>query len=108
MPTFGLIEGRNTDQSMYADLAAQQSECVLAVHTECRRFDARFFTWLVVVKDGLEALALGPAQIHAHEHLRPVLRLSSARAGMNSHNGVACVVFAREQGFGLEPVNPLA
>ena len=40
---------------------------------------------------GLEARALRPAQVHAHEHLRPVLRLGAAGAGMDGEDrGLRC------------------
>ena len=104
----GLVEGRNAHQAVHADLAGQQSVGILAVHAERGGLDARFFARLVVVEHRLEALALGPAQIHAQQHVGPVLRLGAAGAGMDGHDGVAGVVFAGEQRFGFEPVDQLA
>ena len=38
-----------------------------------------------------------PLHVHAVEHLRPVLRLGAARAGVERQNGVAVVVFAGKE-----------
>ena len=45
---------------------------------------------------GLEAALVAPAQVHAEEHLGPVLRVSAARAGVDREDGVAAVVLAGE------------
>ena len=42
-------------------------------------------------------MALCPAGVHAVEHLRPVLRLGAAGAGVEGENGVVGVIFAAEQ-----------
>ena len=57
---------------------------------------------LVVVHLGLEALPLGPAEIHAEKHLGPVLALGAAGAGMHGDDGVERVGFAVEHGAGFE------
>ena len=43
-------------------------------------------------------MALGPAGVHAVEHLGPVLGLGAARAGVDGEYGVVRVVLAGEQG----------
>ena len=40
---------------------------------------------------------LGPLQIHAQQHLGPILRFGSARARMNRADGVELIVLARQQ-----------
>ncbi len=50
----------------------------------------------------VEALALGPAQVHPQEHLGPVLRLGPAGAGMQRGDRVVVVVLAAEQRRELE------
>src|SRR6185312_4717615 len=87
----------NAHQAMNADLASQQSECVLSADGKGRGFDARFFTGLIIVEYGFEALALRPTQIHAHEHLRPILRLGPTRARMNGDNRIATVILSAQQ-----------
>ena len=43
-------------------------------------------------------MALGPAGIHAVEHLGPVLRLGSTGTGVEGENGVVAVVLTGQQG----------
>ena len=50
----------------------------------------------------LEAVPLGPADVHAHEHLGPVLRLGAAGARMDGQEGIAAVVGAPQHGLELE------
>ena len=108
MPALGLIEGRDAHQAMHADLAGQQAIGVFSIDAEGRRLDAGFFARLIFVHRRLEALALGPSKIHAHQHLGPVLRLGAARAGMDGHDGVTVVVVAGEQGLGFQLVDQRA
>ncbi len=61
-----------------------------------------FFAVLVVVHFRLEALLLGPAEIHAQQHLGPVLALRAAGAGMHGDNGVERIGLAREHGARFE------
>ena len=42
------------------------------------------------------AVLLGPAQVHAQQHLGPVLRLGAAGPGVDGHDGVLLVVRAGE------------
>ena len=51
---------------------------------------------------GFEALLLGPAQIHAHQHLGPILALGAAGAGVDGDDGVERIGFAVEHGAGFE------
>src|SRR4249920_2682021 len=44
----------------------------------------------------LEPAALGPAQVHAQQHLGPVLRLGAPRARVNRDDGVLSIVLAAE------------
>src|SRR5271165_4510212 len=108
MAPLGLIEGRNADEAVHADLALQKSEGVLAVHGKRRGLQPSLFTGLVVVEYSLEALPLSPAQIHAQEHVGPILRLGAAGSGMDGDDGVAGVVLAGEQCLGFETVEQLA
>ena len=61
-------------------------------------------TLLHLVDLDVEALRLGPARVHAQQHLRPVLRVGAARAGVDLADRVALVVLAAEQRAQLEPV----
>ena len=87
---------------MHTHFALQQPVGVLAIYFERDRFDARAFTFQAIRDHGLESVALRPAQIHAQQHLRPVLAFGTARAGMNGDDGIAGVVGARQQHLGFE------
>ena len=105
VPSLGLIKRRNADESVHSDLAGQKTVRIFAVHAKCGGLDPRLFARLIVIEHSLKSLALGPAQIHAHEHLGPILRLSAASARMNGHDGITRIVIAGEQGLGLELIN---
>ena len=53
----------------------------------------------------LEAAPLGPAQVHAQQHLRPVLRLGAAGARMDRDDRVLAIVLAAEHLLGLAGVD---
>ena len=67
-----------------------------------RDLDARAFAFQPVGDLGLEVVALGPAQVHAQQHLGPVLALGAAGAGVDGDDGAAVIVLAREQHRGFE------
>src|SRR3546814_4770090 len=46
-------------------------------------------------------MRLGPAHVHAQQHLRPVLRLGAAGAGVDLEVAVVGVGLARQQAFEL-------
>ncbi len=50
----------------------------------------------------LKSLLLGPAQVHAHQHLRPVLAFRAAGAGVDGDNGVQRIGLAVEHGAGFQ------
>ena len=54
------------------------------------------FAGLVVEHLALEAAALRPLEVHAQQHLGPVLRLGAAGARVDGHDGVGAVVLAAE------------
>ena len=81
---------------MHAGFREQHAVGVVAVDRERRALDPGLVAGLHVDHLALEAAPLGPAQIHAQEHLGPVLRLGPARAGMDGDDGVLTVVLAAE------------
>ena len=81
---------------------------VHALDLEHRALDPRFFALAQVEDlDGV-ALSLGPARVHAHEHLRPVLRFGAAGAGADLELRVAEIVRMREQRAETELLELLA
>src|SRR5262249_13869191 len=97
-----LIERRDPDQAVNADLAGQQAVGVVAYHGEGGGLDAGFFRILAFDDVHRKALALRPARVHAQQHLRPILLFRSAAPWVNGYDGVARVVFAGEQGLGFQ------
>ena len=75
---------------------------VLPGDLDRHRLDPRLFARQQVDHLGLEPLALTPAQVHAHQHLRPVLRLGAARARMDGEDRGLGVVRARQHDLELE------
>ena len=92
------VEGGDADQTVDAVLALQKAVGVLALDGDGGGLDARLVALLVVQNLVDEAVTLGPAGVHAVEHLGPVLGLGAAGAGVELQNGVVGVVLAGEQG----------
>src|SRR5665648_303129 len=97
VPAVGGVERAHTDQAMHAPLRLQQPVDVLALDGERGALEAGFVAFLRVVHLDLEGAALEPAQVHAQQHLGPVLRLGAAGAGMDGHDRAALVVLAAEE-----------
>ena len=102
MAALGGVEGRDAHQAMDTALAGQLPKGIFSDDGEGGGFDARLFAVLIVVHLGFEALLLGPAQVHAQQHLGPVLALSAAGAGVNGDDGVHRVGLAAEHRAGFE------
>src|SRR4051812_2670134 len=90
-------EGRYANEAVDARLRREKAVRVLAFDPERRALDARLLSRLEVQDLCLEAALLGPLQIHAQEHLGPVLRVRPARARLHSADSIARVVRAREE-----------
>src|SRR6185312_8746244 len=106
VPPLGLIEGRDAHQPVHARLRLQQSVGVLALDGQGGALDARLFALLAVIDHHPETVPLGPARVHAQQHLRPVLALGAARAVMDGKDGVQRVVFPAQQGARFDPLQP--
>src|SRR5262245_47331530 len=96
MPPGCLIERRNAHEAVDAHFGRKQSVGVLAGDGQRHALQARFVARLVVDHLALEAAALHPAEIHAQQHLGPVLRLGAAGARMDGDDGVLPIVLAAE------------
>ena len=81
---------------MDAGLGRQQAVGVLAGDGERGALEAGFVAGLIVDDLALEAAALGPAQVHAQQHLGPVLRLGAAGARVDRDDRVLAIVLAAE------------
>ena len=96
MPPGRLIERRDAHEAVNARLGQEQAVGIVAFDGDRGALDAGFVTGLAVDHLAGEAAALGPAEVHAQQHLRPVLRLGPAGARMNRDDGVALIVLAAE------------
>src|ERR1044072_4627960 len=99
MPPRGLIERRDAHEAVNAGFGSQQAIRVFTFDSACNALQSRFLAWLILEHFGFEAALLGPLEIHAQQHLGPVLRLGASRARMNRANSVAAIVVAGEQHF---------
>ena len=90
---------------MHARLRSKQTVGVFTGDRKGGRLESGLLARLVVEQSELEAVALGPAPVHAEEHLGPVLRLRSSRSRVQGDNRVQSVVFSRQQRCGFELVD---
>ncbi len=67
------------------------------VHRDRHALEAGLLAFLLVDDLGREPVALGPAQVHPEQHLRPVRRLGAAGAGADRQERRSLVVLAVEQ-----------
>src|SRR5262249_16938555 len=85
------------DEPVHAGLGLHVAVRVRALDGERRALDPGALAGLLLEQLGPEAAALAPAEVHAEEHLGPVLRLEAAGAGVNLDDRVPGVVLAAEQ-----------
>ena len=78
---------------------------VAALDDERRRRDAGLGARGDRLDLDVEAVLLGPAEVHAQQHVGPVLGVGAALAGLDLADRVALVVLAGEQGPQLERSN---
>ena len=84
---------------MHAVFSPQVAVSVLALDHDGGGLDARLVGLLVVHELVGEAGAFGPAGVHPIKHLRPVLGLGAARAGVDGQNDIAVVILPGQQGL---------
>src|ERR1051325_1400768 len=91
------VERGDSHEAVYAGFRLEESVGVHALDLEHGTLDARFFA-LAHVED-LDAVpfALGPSGVHAHQHLRPVLRLGAAGTGADLDLRVAEIILPGQQ-----------
>src|SRR6266481_3055433 len=97
MPAVVLIEGRDAHQPMHAMLGSHQPVCTRPANDEGHALEPRLFTRRLVDDLDLESMTLRPLQVHAHEHLDPVLRLHPTLADRDRDHGVVVRVRVGEE-----------
>ena len=96
------VERRHAHEPVHAALGGQQAVGEAALHDERRRQQPGLLSLRRLVDLDGEAAALGPALVHAQQHLGPVLRVGAAGAGVHLAHRVELVVLAREERLQLE------
>ena len=102
MPARVGVERRDTNQAMHARLWPQKSVGVQPANLQHRTLDAGFFAFALVEDTHLEAAALGPSCVHAHQHLCPVLGFGATGAGADLQLRIAEIIRPAQQRFHLE------
>jgi len=85
------VEGGDAHQAVDAGFGFEMSIGVGSLDFDRDAFNAGFVAVLKIKDVRFITLALDPAQIHAHQHLRPVLRLGAAGAGVDGEDGALVV-----------------
>ncbi len=98
----GLIERRNSDETVDAGLSGQQAIGIFAGKLNRCRLEAGFFSRRFIENLGGHSFALCPAQVHAKKDGSPILRFGSTSAGLDGHDGVEVIGFSGEKRLGFE------
>src|SRR5215217_5065266 len=96
-----LIKRRDTHQPVYSGFGRQKPVGVFAFNSERYTLQASFLAWLILEHFSFESALLGPLEIHAQQHLGPILRFRATRARMNRANSVTAIVVAGQEHFSL-------
>ena len=96
------IKGRNAHKAMDALFRFQVTVSVMAFDEQHHGLDAGLVAGLQVQRLHGKTVPFRPAPIHPKEHLRPVLRFGTARAGVKFEICVIRVVFAGKQKLQLQ------
>ena len=101
------IEGRDPHQTMHAGLCLQPAVGVVARNLDRGRLDAGLLAAAFLQPLDLVAVRIGPAGVHAQQHLGPVLGLGAAGPGIDLQEGVVGVGLARQQALELQLLGAL-
>ena len=96
------IERRFAHQTVHADLGLEPAVGVVALDAERRALEPGDFARRGFEQFGFPAFVLAPAQVHAQQHLGPILRLGAAGAGLDVDECVRAVHLAGEHALEFE------
>ena len=102
------VERTLAHQTVHADFGAQPAEGVLALDMHGGALDAGDFASGQFHDGGFETVLVGPAQVHAQQHVGPVLGLGAAGTGLDVEVGVVGVHLAAEHAAELQFLEDLA
>ena len=102
------IERRLAHQAMHAGLGPQPAVGVLADDADRGALDPGDFAGGGFEELGRKALRLAVLQVHAQQHLGPVLGLRAAGAGLDVDESIPGIVRAAEHALELEALDILA
>ena len=99
-----LVERREPYEAVDSAFRPQETVGVVARDGESCRLQARLLARRRLQDLRLVAAGLSPAEVHAEEHLGPILRIRSPLSRMDRYDGVARVVLTPEECLLLEAV----
>jgi hypothetical protein len=100
-PVLG-VERADPDEPVDTPLGTQPAVGATGLDCQGDALEAGRLAFLLVDDLGVEAMALGPAQVHPEEHLGPVGRLGATGPGADHQQGAPLVIFpAEEEGCSL-------
>lgn len=102
MPLTGGIKGRNAHQAVDAAFILQITVSILSIHLQGHGTDAGVIPVRAFQISHGKAAALTPADVHAHQHGRPVTGFRAACPGVNGHITGSLVLRAVQQGQQLK------
>jgi len=87
---------------MHANLGTQPTESVFTANVNGRTLDAGDFALGQFNDFGIEAMLIGPAQVHAQQNIGPVLRFGPTGTGLNIQVAVVGVHLTTEHAAEFE------
>jgi hypothetical protein len=88
------VEGADAHQAVHSGFGGEVPVGVVALDHDGGALDPRLLAGLDVGDVALQAPAVAPPEVHPQEHLRPVLAVGAAGAGVDREDGVGPVVVA--------------
>ena len=102
MAAVARVERGFPHQAMHAGFGPQPAVGIGTVDLDRGALDAGDFAGALVDHGGRESAAIRPAQVHAQQHLRPVLGLGAARAGLDVQERATRIHLAGKHAHQLE------